>query len=121
MSYCSAIFAASVNLIEAKPETPNYKLGLKIFFYNFLNPGSGIILSCFSLFPSCDCSNDNYDIRGIVLSILGIIMGIIIMACPISLCIGEYLVKLTNNMVTIFPIKITFILIGITETFISFL
>ena len=31
MSYCASIFAASVNLIEAKPQSPNYKLGLKIF------------------------------------------------------------------------------------------
>ena len=121
MSYCSSIFVASVNFINAKPDSPNYKLGLKIFFLNFFNPGTGIILSCFSLFPSCDCSNDNYNIKGIVLSILGIIMGIIIMVCPISLCIGTYLVKLTNDIMTIFPVKITFIFIGITGTFISFI
>ena len=43
------------------------------------------------------------------------------MICPISLCIGLYLVKLTNKLITIFPIKITFIFIGITGTFLSFL
>ncbi len=56
MSYCASIFTASVNFINAKPDSPNYKLGIKILLYNFLNPGTGIILSCFSLFPSCDCS-----------------------------------------------------------------
>ena len=121
MSYCASIFTASVNFINAKPDSPNYKLGIKILLYNFLNPGTGIILSCFSLFPSCDCSNNSYDIKGIVLSLLGIITGFIIMICPISLCIGLYLVKLTNKLITILPIKITFIFIGITGTFLSFL
>ena len=43
------------------------------------------------------------------------------MLCPISLCIGTYLIKLTDKMITIFPIKITFIFIGVIGTVISFL
>ena len=120
MSYCNSLFTACVNFITAKPDSPNYKLGIKILLYNFFNPGVGIILSCFSLFPSCDCSNNKFDIRGIVLSILGIFTRIIVMFCPISLCIGTYLIKLTDKMITIFPIKITFIFIGAIGTFISF-
>ena len=120
MSYCNSLFTACVNFITAKPDSPNYKLGIKILLYNFFNPGVGIILSCFSLFPSCDCSNNKFDKRGIVLSILGIFTGIIVMLCPISLCIGTYLIKLTDKMITIFPIKITFIFIGAIGTFISF-
>ena len=121
MSYCNSLFTSLVNFIEAKPDSPNHKLGLKIFLYNIFNPGVGIILSCFSLFPSCNCSNKNYDTRGIVLSLLGILIGFIIMLCPITLCIGTFLTKLTDKMITIFPFKITLIFLGSFGTIISFL
>ena len=121
MSYCNSLFTSLVNFIEAKPDSPNHKLGLKIFLYNIFNPGIGIILSCFSLFPSCDCSNKNYHTKGIVLSLLGILIGFIIMLCPITLCIGTFLTKLTDKMITIFPFKITLIFLGSFGTIISFL
>lgn len=121
MSYCNSLFTSLVNFIEAKPASPNHKLGLKIFLYNIFNPGVGIILSCFSLFPSCNCSNKNYDTRGIVLSLLGILIGFIIMLCPITLCIGTFLTKLTDKMITIFPFKITLIFLGSFGIIISFL
>ena len=121
MSYCNSLFTSLVNFIAAKPASPNYKLGLKIFLYNIFNPGIGIILSCFSLFPSCDCSNKNYHTKGIVLSLLGILIGFIIMLCPITLCIGTFLTKLTDKMITIFSFKITLIFLGSFGTIISFL
>ena len=121
MSYCNSIFTSLINLLSEKPDSPNHKLGIKILLYNIFNPGIGIILSCFSLFPSCDCSNNNYKTREIVLSLLGIFVGFIIMLCPISLCIGTYLSKLTGKMVSLFPIKITFIFLGLFGIIISFI
>ena len=116
MSYCNSLFISLINFISEKPDSPNNKLGIQILLYNLFNPGVGIILSCIYLFPSCASSN----IRGIVLSLLGIFIGILIMLCPISLCIGTYLTKLTNKTITIFPMKITFIFLGTFGIILSF-
>jgi hypothetical protein len=121
MSYSNSLFTILVNLVNAKPDAPNYKLSIKIFLYNLFNPGVGFILSCFSLFPACDCEKQKYNLRGIILSISGMIFGVLLMICPFSLGIGIYLVKLTDKMFTIFPIKITFIFIGGTGVIISFI
>ena len=43
------------------------------------------------------------------------------MLCPITLCIGTFLTKLTDKMITIFPFKITLIFLGSFGTIISFL
>ena len=120
-SYGNSLFTSLVNLLESQRNSPNKKLAIKIILYDIFNPGSGIILSCFLLFPACDCENDKYDATGIGLSIAGIVFGIFILFCPVLLGIGTFLIKITDNMFTIFPLKITFIFIGITGTLISFL
>ena len=43
------------------------------------------------------------------------------MLCPITLCIGTYLTKLTDKMITIFSFKITLIFLGSFGIIISFL
>ncbi len=43
------------------------------------------------------------------------------MLCPITFCIGTYLIKLTDKMITIFPFKITLIFLGSFGIIISFL
>ena len=74
-----------------------------------------------SLIPYCDGSKEKYDVRGLVLSILGILIGILMMICLISIGIGFYLVKLTDKMITLFPLKITLIFMWATGTIISFI
>ena len=96
----------------------NLKLSIKILLYSFLNPGGGIILSFLSLFPNIKKENN---IRGIILSILGIIVGIILLVSPFSLIIGLFLSKLCNKMITLLPLKILFIFLGIFGMFISFI
>jgi hypothetical protein len=75
----------------------------------------------FFFISACDCEKQKYNLRGIILSISGMIFGVLLMICPFSLGIGIYLVKLTDKMFTIFPIKITFIFIGGTGVIISFI
>ena len=91
MSYANSIFTNIVNFLNAGYEK-NKLLAYKIFLYIF-NPGVGILLASFALIPSCVES----DIKGIVLSI---ILGLII---------------------TLFPLKITLIYIGLIVIFISIL
>ena len=69
------------------------------------------------MIPSCIES----DIRGVVLSILSIILGLVIILSPVSLSIGVFLTRLTNKMITLFPLKITLIYIGVIGIFISIL
>ena len=121
MSYSNSLFTALINLLSDNPKYPNYKFSLKILFYNIFNPGVGVILSCASLFPYCKCSEDEIDVRGIILSILGILIGVLLMICPISIGIGLYLIQLTEKMITLFPLKITLIFFGGTGTIISFI
>ena len=121
MSYSNSLFTALINLLSDNPKYPNYKFSLKILFYNIFNPGVGVILSCASLFPYCKCSEEEIDVRGIVLSILGILIGVLLMICPISIGIGLYLIQLTEKMITLFPLKITLIFFEGTGTIISFI
>lgn len=120
-SYGNSLFTVLVNLLEAKKDSPNKKLAIKIFLYNIFNPGSGIILSCFALFPACDCENEKYDKTGIALSIAGIIFGLFILFCPVLLGFGTFIVKITDNMLSFFPLKITLIFIGVLGIVISFI
>lgn len=117
MFYCNSLFTALINLATENKKSPNFKISLKIFFYNIFNPGIGNILSCFCLFPHC---SDKYE-RELVLSLLGIFIGLLLVICPFSLGFGTYLIKLTDKNIAILPIKITFIFIGLTGTIISFI
>ena len=116
ISYANSIFTTLVNFLKVgniKSKIFSYKNVL----YSFFNPGGGILLASFAMIPSCY----EQDIRGIVLSILSIIIGFIIIFCPFSLSIGLFLTRLTNKMNTLFPLKITLIYIGLIGIIISFL
>ena len=117
LSYSNSFFTTLVNFMKDDPYVINKKLSYKIVLYSFLNPGGGIILSSFALLPNCAEQN----IRGIVTSIISILIGIIIIICPFSIGIGVYLQYLNSKMITVFPIKITFLFIGFLGTFISFI
>ena len=121
MSYANSFFTTLVNFMADDNKKPNKKISYKIMLYSFLNPGAGIILSSFALFPYCRCCENKYNVRGIILSILGIIFGIIIMFSPVCLCVGTYLIKITDKMMTLFPIKITLILVGALGILLSFI
>jgi len=116
ISYANSIFTTLVNFLKVgniKSKIFSYKNVL----YSFFNPGGGILLASFAMIPSCY----EQDIRGIVLSILSIIIGFIIIFCPFSLSIGLFLTRLINKMNTLFPLKITLIYIGLIGIIISFL
>ena len=91
-------------------------MAYKIVLYSIFNPGGGILLAFFALIPSCE----ENDTKGIILSILSIILGLIIILSPVTLSIGIFLSKLTNKMMTLFPLKIGLIYIGFFGIFISF-
>ena len=116
MSYVNSIFSTIVNFLKAGYEK-NKLLAYKIVLYSIFNPGGGILLTSFDLIPSCI----EIDIRGIVLSILSIIIGLIIILCPVSLSIGIFLSRLSNKMTTLFLLKITLIYIGFIGILISIL
>ena len=115
MSYENSIFTIVVNFLNVR-SGENKLLAYKIVLYSIFNPGGGIFLSSFALIPSCE----EEDTRGIILSIISIILALIIILSPFSLSIGVFLSKLTNKMMTLFPLKITLIYIGFIGIFISF-
>ena len=117
LSYSNSFFTTLVNFMEEDSVETNKKLSYKVVLYSFLNPGGGIILSAFALFPFCAKNN----VRGIVASIISFIIGIIIIFCPFSIGLGIYLYQIKSKMITLFPIKITLLFIGILGTFISFI
>ena len=117
LSYSNSFFTTLVNFMKEDSNETNKKLSYKVVLYSFLNPGGGIILSAFALFPFCSEKN----VRGIVASIISFLIGIIITFCPFSISLAFYLHKLKLKMITLFPIKITLLFIGILGTFISFI
>ena len=116
MSYCNSIFSILLDIMD---DNKNKILSYKVVFYSIFNPGGGIILASFALIPSMDCCNHKYNIKGIIICFISIILGLIVMLTPISLILGLYLTKVTNRMITLFPIKITLIFIGILGIFYS--
>ena len=117
LSYSNSFFTTLVNFIDEDSNEINKKLSYKVVLYSFFNPGGGIILSSFALFPFCAEQN----VRGIVTSIISFVIGIIIIFCPFSIGLGIYLYQIKSKMITLFPIKITLLFIGFLGTFISFI
>ena len=97
----------------------NKILSYKVVLYSILNPGGGIILASFALIPSVDCCRGIYNIKGIIICIISIIVGLIVMLTPISLILGLFLTKITARMITVFPLKITLIFIGVLGILLS--
>ena len=76
-------------------------------------------MASFALIPSCDCCKGNFNIKGIFICIISIILGLIVILTPINLILGLYLTKITSRMITVFPLKITLIFIGFLGILIS--
>jgi len=115
MSYANSIFTTIVIFLNVD-SGKNKLLAYKIVLYSIFNPGGGILLAFFALIPSCE----ENDTKGIILSILSIILGLIIILSPVTLSIGIFLSKLANKMMSLFPLKIALIYIGFFGIFISF-
>jgi hypothetical protein len=109
ISYCNSIFSM---LLDFMKDEKNKVLSYKVVLYSILNPGGGIVLASFALIPSCDCCKGIYNIKGIIICIISITLGLIVMLTPISLILGLFLTKITSRMITVFPLKITLIFIG---------
>jgi hypothetical protein len=106
-------------LLDFMKDEKNKVLSYKIVLYSILNPGGGIVLASFALIPSCDCCKGNFNIKGIFICIISIILGLIVILTPINLILGLYLTKITSRMITVFPLKITLIFIGFLGILIS--
>ena len=116
MSYCNSIFSM---LLDFMKDEKNKVLSYKVVLYSILNPGGGIVLASFALIPSSDCCKGNFNIKGIFICIISIILGLIVILTPINLILGLYLTKITSRMITVFPLKITLIFIGFLGILIS--
>ena len=116
MSYANSIFTTLVNFFHYDNEK-NRIFAYKVVLYSIFNPGGGILLASFALIPSCtECQ-----IKEMILYIISIIISIIIILSPVSLSIGLFLTVLTKKMITLFPLKLLLIYIGVFGFIISIL
>lgn len=82
MSYYNSIFTM---LLDFMDDENNKILSYKVVLYSIFNPGGGIILASFALIPSINCCNGNYNIKGIVICIISIIIGLIVITNQFNL------------------------------------
>ena len=70
---------------------------------------------------SCKCVNEEEcDKPGFIISLIGVFFSLFLMICPIFICFGVYLLKITQSITDIYPIKFTLLFIGIIGTITSF-
>ena len=121
MSYANSIFSVFVNFLSNEKKGKNYKLGIKALLYSIFNPGGGFLISSVVLIDSCKCNNEEQcDKPGFIISLIGVFFSLFLMICPIFICFGVYLLKITQSITDIFPIKFTLLFIGIIGTITSF-
>ena len=121
MSYANSLFSVMVNFAFNENKKHNYKLAIKAFLYSNFNPGGGFLISSVVLMGSCKCSNEeDCDRPSFIISLIGILFSIFLMVCPIIICIGIYLLKITESITDLYPIKFTILFIGIIGTILSF-
>lgn len=121
MSYANSIFTIIINFLTNENRSPNYKLAIKALLYGIFNPGGGFLISSVVLIDSSKCcESERCDKPGFFISLLGVLFSIFLMICPIFICFGFYLLKITETYTALFPIKFTLLFIGILGIIISF-
>ena len=121
MSYANSIFTVIINFLTKKDTSPNYKLGIKALLYSIFNPGGGFLISSVVLIDSSKCcDSEKCDKPGFIISLIGVLISIFLMICPVIICLGAFLLKITETYTSLFPIKFTLLFIGIIGTLISF-
>lgn len=99
LSYVNSNITPFINLIKDKD------LDFKMLTYGIFNPGAGIFVSGILFFNGEYCK--------IIISLIGVLFGIILMFCPYLLGIGLYLVKIIKHILNLFLVKIITIYFGI--------
>ena len=108
LSYINSSLSPLINLIK------NNQYNFKMLTYGIFNPGAGILISAILFF------NDERYYK-IIVSLIGVLFGILLMFCPYLLGAGLYLVKVIYNIINLFYIKIILIYIGALGTIFSIL
>lgn len=104
LSYINSCLTPLINLIK------DNEADFKMLTYGIFNPGAGAVISAILFFNTQYCK--------IIISLIGVLIGILLMTCPFVLGIGLYLMKIINNIINFFPFKIILIFIGASDIFI---
>ena len=108
LSYINSSLSPLINLIK------DNQYNFKMLTYGIFNPGAGILISAILFF------NDERYYK-IIISLIGVLFGILLMFCPYILGAGLYLVKVIYDIINLCFIKILLIYIGVLGTIFSML
>ena len=98
LSYINSCLSPLINLIK------DNKIDFKMMTFGIFNPGAGIFISSILFFNREYCK--------FVISLIGVIIGILLMVCPYILSAGIYLMKIVNKFINVFIIKLFLITFG---------
>ena len=98
-SFVNSFLSPLINLIK------DNKIELKMFTYGIFNPGEGVLISAILLFNGEYCK--------LVISLIGLLIGIALMLSPYILGVGLYLMKIVYKIINIFIIKLFITYFGI--------
>ena len=91
-SFVNSCLSPLINLIK------DNKIDLKMFTYGIFNPGEGVLISAILLFNGEYCK--------LIISLIGLLIGILLMLSPYILGVGLYLMKIVYNILNLFIIKL---------------
>ena len=107
-SYINSCLSPLINLIKDK------QYNFKMLTYGIFNPGAGILITAILFFNDEKCCK-------IIVSLIGVLFGILLMFCPYFLGAGLYLTKVIHSIINLFYIKILLLYIGAIGTIYSLL
>ena len=106
LSYINSNLNPLIDLIN------DNKANFKMLTLGISNPGAGLFILGILFFNKKECSN-------IIISLIGVIFGILLMLSPYCLGIGLYLVKIIKDILNLYWIKFLFIYFGTVGTIFS--
>lgn len=105
ISYINSNLSPIIDLIKEKD------LDFKMLTYGVFNPGAGMFISGILFFNNEGCKT--------IISLIGVIIGILLMFCPFILGIGLYLMKIVKNILNFYLVKIIITSFGFFATIFS--
>ena len=112
LSYFNSLFQPLIktfSMNESKVDEDNL---FDIFQFSIFNPGTGLIITSFKSIKNCE-------LTPMIVSIIGTIIGFLLMLCPYITGFAVYLIKTINSLNILFLIKIHLMCFGIFGTFFS--
>ena len=100
----SSLFYVNSNLTPIIDLLKKNKHDFKMITYGIFNPGAGLFISGILFFNDEDGKT--------IISLIGVLFGILLMFCPYILAAGLYLLKVLNNILNLYLIKMFFIYFG---------